>query len=298
MIEIHDLQFGYGRSALYQGFSARVDKPGIYGIFGRNGSGKSSLLKLICGLLTPWSGRLRVLGWVPRERAAELLASVYFVAEEFHLPNLTPTQLAATQGVFYPRFSGQRFEEYLAELEVPAGSRFESMSLGQKKKAAIAFALATGTPLLLLDEPTNGLDIVGRARFRQLMQRPEHADRAVLISTHQAHDLESILSHVWFIDGGQLALSAEMAELEQQLQMGVAADVQSLNQAQLLYQEPMGQQWAYVARRTANGGDSGGSGSGGGVQLELLYKALSLERERMLAALAPQHQPARAQESA
>lgn len=288
MIAIDDLHFGYGRNALYQGFFAQVRQPGIYGIFGRNGSGKSTLLKLLCGLLTPWGGQVQVMGQVPRQRAADFLASVYIVPEEFHLPNLTTGQLADTQGVFYPRFSTALFGEYLAELEVPTASRFEAMSLGQKKKAAIAFALATGTPLLLMDEPTNGLDIVGRGQFRRLMQRPEHAGRTVLISTHQAHDLESILSHIWFIDQGQLALSARMADLAGVLRTGVANDGLDLPRPEdLLYQERIGQQFAYVALRAGGGAQAPADSA---VQLELLYKALSLNRDGMLAALAPLQQ--------
>ena len=301
MISINDLQFGYGRHLLYQGFAARVEQPGIYGLFGRNGSGKSTLLKLLCGLLTPWAGRIEVLGHNPRERAADLLAAIYIVPEEFHLPNLTCAQLAATQGVFYPRFSTTLLDEYLVELEVPASERFESMSLGQKKKAAIAFALATGTPLLLMDEPTNGLDIVGRAQFRKLLQRPEHAHRAVLISTHQAHDLESILSHIWFIDQGRLALSARMDDLAQRLQMGVAQDEAALARAgggALLYQERIGHQLAYVALRGREGAAQPAP-SGSSVQLELLYKALSLNRDTVLQALGPRHDaPAHREENA
>jgi len=286
MIAIDDLHFGYGRNALFQGFSAQVRQPGIYGLFGRNGSGKSTLLKLLCGLLTPWGGRMQVLGQVPRERAADFLAGIYIVPEEFHLPNLTPARLADTQGVFYPHFSRALFDEYLAELEVPTASRFEAMSLGQKKKAAIAFALAAGTPLLLMDEPTNGLDIVGRGQFRRLMQRPEHAGRIVLISTHQAHDLESILSHIWFIDQGRLALSARMADLARVLHTGVAMQAQDLPAAgDLLYQERIGHHTAYVAQRRAVADARDADGTP--VQLELLYKALSLHRDAMLAALAP-----------
>lgn len=280
MIQIEGLHYGYGRAALYADFSAQIGQPGIYGVFGRNGSGKSTLLRLLCGLLTPWQGRVRVLGFQPRQRAAEFLASVYIVPEEFHLPNLTAAQLARTHGSFYPRFSHALFSDYLQVLEVPVDSRFEAMSLGQKKKAAIAFALATQTPLLLMDEPTNGLDIVGRGQFRELMRRPEQAQRVVMISTHQAHDLESILSHIWFIDQGRLALAARMDELAESLTMGVAATAQALPTDGLLYQEALGAQVAYVARRVA------GVPEEGALQLELLYKALSLNRDAMLQALA------------
>lgn len=276
-----NLAFHYGRQPLFNSFNACIQTPGIYGLFGRNGSGKSTLLKILCGLLTPTHGRVEVLGYMPRRRAAEFLAQIYILPEEFHLPNLTPTALRDTHAAFYPRFDATHFDAYLQELEVPANQPFDAMSLGQKKKATIAFALATHTPVLLMDEPTNGLDIVSRSQFRKLMARPEHAARTVLISTHQAHDLESILSHIWFIDNGKLVLSSPMADLAQQLHMGVAASAAALP-AQVLYQEAIGSQIAWVATRAVQ---HPGEAAASSIQLELLYKALSLNKDAVLAAL-------------
>ena len=166
ILHIQDLRFAWKRGQpLFEALHAQVRQPGIYGLFGRNGSGKSTLLKLLAGLLTPAGGQLRALGHVPRQRRPDYLAQVYLLPEEFHLPNLSPWQLQRTQATLYPRFDPALHAAYLQELQVPADRRFASMSLGQKKKAAIAFALATQTPLLLMDEPTNGLDIVSRAQF-------------------------------------------------------------------------------------------------------------------------------------
>ncbi len=278
-IFVEHLDFGYAKAPLFRQFHAHLRRPGIYGLFGRNGSGKSTLLKLLAGLLTPHAGQVRVMGHVPRKRAAEFLGQIYILPEEFHLPNLTPATLCRTHAGFYPQFSTELFTTYMHELEVPADQGFGAMSLGQKKKAAIAFALATQTPVLLMDEPTNGLDIVSRGQFKKLMARPEQAGRMVLISTHQAHDLESILSHIWFIDHGQLVLSSPMQALAQWLHMGVANSQADLPAAHaLLYQEPIGQQIAWVARRDGEQAHSP-------VQLELLYKALSLNKDAVLAAL-------------
>ncbi|QTD47487.1 ABC transporter ATP-binding protein [Ottowia testudinis] len=278
-IDVQALAFGYGKQPLFARFDAQAGQPGIYGLFGRNGSGKSTLLKLLAGLLTPSAGQVRVRGHVPRRRAAEFLSQIYILPEEFHLPNLRPDTLTRTHAAFYPQFDHALFGDYLAVLDVPPRQRFAQMSLGQKKKAAIAFALATQTPVLLMDEPTNGLDIVSRAQFKTLMARPEQACRTVLISTHQAHDLESVLQHIWFIDNGQLVLGAPMAALSAHLQMGVASDATQLPGAErLLYQEPVGQQSAWVARRASDT-------EPGLVQLELLYKALSFNKSAVLAAL-------------
>ena len=130
--------------------------------------------------------------------------------------------------------------------------------------------------LLLMDEPTNGLDIVSRAQFRALMARPEQAQRAVLISTHQAHDLESILSHLWFMDQGRIVLDASMARLTQCLHMGVAASKADLPAA-TLHREPLGvpsprTPWAWVARREP------AAAPDAPVQLELLYKDYEIGR--------------------
>lgn len=278
VIRIDDLSFAYRKHPLYERFSLSLAEPGVYGVFGRNGSGKSTLLKLLAGLLFPRQGRIDVLGFQPRERHPDFLAQVYVVPEEFHLPDLSPRQLAESQAVFYPKFSAPAFADYLTVFELPDDQRFGQMSLGQKKKAAMAFALATFTPILLLDEPTNGLDIIGRDQFKTIVARPEHRQRLVLISTHQAHDLERIMSHILFLDSARLALSARMSELSSALATGVAGDAAALAAVPgLIYHEAVGDQLAWVAARA--GGD-------GRIQLELLYKALSRNQPGVLAALA------------
>ena len=136
-----------------------------------------------------------------------------------------------------------------------------------------------------MDEPTNGLDIESRMQFRRLMARPEQAARTVLISTHQAHDLESILTHLWFIDQGRIVLDASMQRVAERVRMGVAASADALPDAsELLYQTPVGAQWAWVARIDDAAAPTGAA-ERAAVQLELLYKALSLAPEAVLAAL-------------
>jgi ABC-2 type transport system ATP-binding protein len=278
VIRIDDLSFGYRKHRLYERFSLSLTQPGVYGLFGRNGSGKSTLLKLLAGLLFPQQGRIEVGGFAPRGRHPDFLASVYLVPEEFHLPDLSAEQLASTHAGFYPKFSAAAFREYLDVFELSHQQRFGEMSLGQKKKAAMAFALATFTPVLLLDEPTNGLDIVGRDQFKAIVSLPEQRERMILISTHQAHDLERIMDHILFIDAASLALSASKAQLSAALTMGVAAHALALEQVvDVIYQEALGEQLAYVARNS--------TGTRGAVHLELLYKALSLRKDGVLAAV-------------
>ena len=293
MFNIESLSYGHGHSLLFDRFSARAQEPGVYGLFGPNGSGKSTLLKLMSGLLTPWSGRCEVLGYVPRDRDPVFLAQVYLVPEEFHLPDLTPLRLMNDHAGLYPRFSARHYSDYLSALDVPTKIRFSAMSLGQKKKAVMAFALATQTPILLMDEPTNGLDIVSRSAFKRLLRQPEQQERLIIISTHQAHDLESVLTHLWFIGQGRLILNVAMENLAQCLLMGAAnAEELIARHAQgqaTIYQEPLGQQVAYVAARSVWQPDHLFQGSehnaAHSIQMELLYKAMSFNPEGILRAL-------------
>lgn len=281
MIQIDGLRFAYGKQVLYDQFDLRIETPGVYGVFGRNGSGKSTLLKLIAGLLFRQAGDLRVAGFDPRLRHPDFLASVHMVPEEFHLPSLSCERLARIQAGFYPRFSRPVLERALSTFGIGAGTPFDAMSLGEKKKAVMAFALATRTPILLLDEPTNGLDIVGRDQFKALMLEPEQRERVVLISTHQAHDLERIMGHMLFIDGGSLVLSAPMQALSESLRIGMVADADALAGIDgLIYHEAVGAQVAYVAARA----DAQGATP---VHVELVYKALCRDRERVVAAIRP-----------
>jgi ABC-2 type transport system ATP-binding protein len=279
LIDIEALRFGYSRKALFEQFDLRLSAPGLYGLFGRNGSGKSTLLKLASGLLFRQSGRISVGGSDPERRHPDFLAGIYLVPEEFHLPNLSCARLARLHAGFYPRFRREVFDEALTTFDIDPQTPFERMSLGTKKKAVIAFALATLTPILLLDEPTNGMDIVGRDQFRQLLRRPEQADRIILISTHQAHDLEQVISRILFIDSGRLALSSSMEELARRLRMGTTANEHAAALAEVLYSEAVGSSTAYIAARAERDPIEP-------VQLELLYRALCRAPQQVLRAMA------------
>ncbi len=274
MIHIKNLCFAYKLQNIYQQLNAEINTSGIYGLFGRNGSGKSTLLKLMSGLLTPDDGNIQILGFQPRKRQPDFLNQIYILPEEFHLPDLTSAKLAQIQAPFYPKFSLALYNEYIDTFEIPITKRFSKMSLGQKKKVTIALALATLTPILLMDEPTNGLDIVSRSLFKEFMLRPEQQERVVLISTHQAHDLENIIDNIWFIDNGKVLLSASIGEINQALKMGVS---DTLTVDEVIYHEKIGQQYFWVAKNRSSVSTN--------INVEMLYKALSINQADIVEAI-------------
>ena len=119
--------------------------------------------------------------------------------------------------------------------------------MGQRKKAYIAFAMATNTQYLLMDEPTNGLDIPSKSQFRKVIAQHMTDDRTVIISTHQVHDVEQLLDHVLILDQRNVLLNASMQEIEEQYVFEYRTPQQM--DADVLYAEPTLQGNAVVAKR-------------------------------------------------
>ena len=152
-------------------FSFSLEKGRVYGLLGKNGVGKSTLLYLMCGLLTPKHGRVMYHGVDTRRRLPETLRDVFLVPEEFDLPAVSLVQFVELNSPFYPNFSKEDMMTYLHLFEMDWNIHLGGLSMGQKKKVFMSFALATHTSLLLMDEPTNGLDIMAKSQFRKFVDR-------------------------------------------------------------------------------------------------------------------------------
>ena len=161
MIEIKNMDFGYvSQRKIFDNLNLSLEAGHIYGLLGKNGVGKTTLLKIISGLRFCNSGTVSVLGMKPEHRKPEMLADIYFVTEEMDVPTVSVRDYAKIYAPFYPNFSTADFEDYLHQFEiVNLEQKLTKMSHGQKKKVLVSFALATNTKLLIMDEPTNGMDI-------------------------------------------------------------------------------------------------------------------------------------------
>lgn len=212
LVEIEALDFGYGKTALFRQLNLEV-LPGLYGLLGRNGAGKSTLLKIIAGQLYPQGGRCLTLGADPSRRLPAMLEDLFYLPEEFYLPEMEGQRYLELHAPFYPRFDEAAFRENLRLFEVDPGKRLSSLSYGQRKKFLISFALASGTSLLLLDEPTNGLDIPSKSQFRQAVAAADLETRGVLISTHQVRDMENLIDPIIIVEAGRIILNNSMEEI-------------------------------------------------------------------------------------
>ena len=225
MITTHSLSFGYSSShQVLTNISLSLENGHIHGLLGCNGIGKTTLLKLICGIMRPQRGEVRVCGVDPFERNAEMMRELMIIPEEFDLPNISLERYAAVTSPFYPRFDKGAMMGYCQEFHVNPAERLHSMSMGQRKKAYIAFALACNVKMLLLDEPTNGLDIPSKSTFRRLLAGYVTDDRMVVISTHQVADVEQLLDSIVILDEQGVALNATTSEICRKLKFGRASE--------------------------------------------------------------------------
>ena len=215
MISINQISFSYDKrnGELFHDFSLELNAGNVYGLLGKNGAGKSTLIYLMTGLLTPDSGEALLDGENVRRRLPKTMSNLFLVPEEFELPNLTLKKYVSLNAPFYPNFSMADLQRYLDifEMSTEMNTKFNNMSMGQKKKVFMAFALATNTRVILMDEPTNGLDIPSKSQFRKLIGAGMTDERMILISTHQVRDISSILDHVVIIDQNRVLLDSSIA---------------------------------------------------------------------------------------
>ena len=219
MIEVNNISFGYGGklNSVFKDFSLSIEPGRIYGLLGKNGTGKSTLLYLIAGLLRPVKGEISVNALVPQRRLPETLQDIFIVPEEFELPKMTLENYVRINAPFYPRFSWDDLRRNLRDFDLPESLNLGSLSMGQKKKVYMSFALATNTRLLLMDEPTNGLDIPAKGQFRKVISSSMNDERTILISTHQVGDVNVLLDHVMIVERSRLLADCSTAELSELL---------------------------------------------------------------------------------
>ena len=238
MITIENLTFKYRKKTVFTDFDLSVEKGKILGLLGKNGAGKSTLLYLMTGLLKPQKGRIMYNGCNVSNRLPSLLCDMFIVPEEFNLPNITLKSYMKINSPFYPKFSEEQLNENLKHFELDVNEKIHlgALSLGQKKKVFMSFALATNTSLLIMDEPSNGLDIPGKSQFKKFIASNMTDERTMLISTHQVQDVEKLIEQVIILDNSKVLLQASTMDICRKLYFANGVNHVDLEQA--LYVNP------------------------------------------------------------
>ena len=268
MIEVNNISFRYPgtKHNVFSNFSMSLEANNIYGLLGKNGTGKSTLLYLISGLLRPANGEVKVDGRLATDRQPEMLKEMFIVPEEFNLPAVTLDTYVKINKPFYPNFSQEVLESCLKDFELPQTLKLNELSMGQKKKVYMSFALAAGTKYLFMDEPTNGLDIPSKTQFRRVIANNMSDERTLIISTHQVHDVETLLDHILILSESEMLLNSSVSNICEHFSFEYRQP-QEMDDT-VIYAEPTLQGNAVIAKREENDDETQ-------MNLELLFNAVA-----------------------
>lgn len=214
IVEAKALVKSYGNFKALDGVDLSISSGAISGLIGPNGAGKTTTLKALTGLCDV-EGELTVAGRDPRIARHKLMEDVCFIADVGILPKwLKVSQVVDYVEAVHPRFDRKKAEKFLSTTDVPANKRIKNLSKGMVTQLHLALVMAIEVQLLVLDEPTLGLDIIYRKEFYdRLLNEYYDSNCTIIISTHQVEEIETLLSHLIFINKGKIVLDAEMSDL-------------------------------------------------------------------------------------
>ena len=269
MITIKKLGFSYGDHVVLKDISMNLEEGRIYGLLGENGVGKTTLLTLLAGLKKVDDGTLEIDGQKPFNREPSFLSNIYYLPDEVPAPRRKAIDFAIDHGQYWKNFSAQKFSEIMTVFDNDQNLRMDHMSYGQLKKTFISFALACNTKYLFMDEPTNGLDIPSKGQFRKAVSKYTSDDSTLLISTHQARDLEAIIDPIIILDRRDVLLNASLDEIAQKLYFDYTSEADPA----ALYQEMVPGGNIQVLRNT--------TGAESKVNIEALFNAVLLHKNEI-----------------
>ncbi len=211
LLECIGVKKSYGNRKVLDGIDLRLEEGRIIGLLGKNGTGKSTLLKLINDLLTLDEGKILFRG---EAIGVESKKRIAFLPERTYLDKtMTVRQVIAYFSDFYDNFDADKARKLLKELSLDEEMRLQKMSKGMQEKVQLVLVMSRKADLFILDEPLGGVDPATRDYILDTILSNFNPGASVLISTHLISDIERILDDVIFIDDGKIALSENCDEL-------------------------------------------------------------------------------------
>ena len=216
VIHTDELTKRYGKILAVDGLSLEVPRGRIFGLLGPNGSGKTTTMGMLLGLVRPTSGSFTLF-----EDGAQHRESLRRVGAIVETPSFYPYLSGRANLAYFQGISGRSDPAELDDLLERVGlsdrasSRFRTYSLGMKQRLGLAYALLGDPELLFLDEPTNGMDPAGMAEVRELIRGLATGGRTVLLSSHLLHEVEQVCDSVAILSRGRLIAQGTVADLVQ-----------------------------------------------------------------------------------
>ena len=218
IIETKNLKKNYGQKVAVDGIDLTVEGGSIHGFLGRNGSGKTTTIKMLLGLTYPTSGCARVFGMRPEDRkeGVDIRQRVGFVSEDKALYNhVKVRQMISFTRSFFPNWDRGMEERLIHLFELPLKQSVRKLSKGMRTKLALLLALPRRADLLVLDEPTEGLDPAITEDVLQLLVGMAADGTTIFFSSHRLNEVEQIADHVSIIERGRIVVDGALDDLKE-----------------------------------------------------------------------------------
>ena len=211
LLKCINLNKEFGNKKILQDINLTIPRGKIIGLLGKNGTGKSTLLKLINDLLTPTTGQILVNG---KEVGIESKKIISYLPERTYLDkSMTVEKTIRYFEEFYDNFDSEKARKLLGDLELDSTQKLSKMSKGMQEKVQLVLVMSRKADLYILDEPLGGVDPATRDYILDTILTNFNDGASVIISTHLIADIERILDEVIFIDKGKIILQSDADEL-------------------------------------------------------------------------------------
>ena len=222
-VQIDNLNYAYGRAEAVHDFNLQVQPGRCYGIFGRNGAGKTTAMKCLLNLLRPQRGQVRVFGLDPGKHEVAVKRRLAYVPDQVAFyPWMSVRETLDYLASFRAHWSRATEQELLGRFRLDANQRTAGLSKGQRIQVALIAAVCPETELLVLDEPTSGLDPIVRREFIETVigayQESDPGNRTILISTHLISEFEGLIDEFTIMDRGRTVLTLEADQARERYQ--------------------------------------------------------------------------------
>ncbi|MCL2854491.1 MAG: ABC transporter ATP-binding protein [Defluviitaleaceae bacterium] len=214
ILEINNLNKSYGNFVAVKNMSFDVEKGKIVGLLGPNGSGKTTMIKTIMGLMSDYTGSVTIAGNPPGSAANKHIA---YLPDQPHVPRwLTVNQAINFFADFYEDFDAKRAADMLDKMRIPRDKKLKALSRGMQEKVNLSMVMSRRAKLYILDEPIGAVDPASREFIIDTILKNFNEEGSILISTHIIADIEPVLDRALFIREGELILNDDADKIREE----------------------------------------------------------------------------------
>lgn len=216
ILRIENLSKSFGKKEVLRNFKMSIEKGKVYGLLGKNGVGKTTLIRMIMGIMPADGGEIFYKEKAITFNEASYKKEIGYIPEEsIYFGWMRIKELLDFNSSFYPTWDAKKADDYLERFSLDKKTRIKNLSRGMKLKLGLIISLASKPELLVLDDPTSGLDVPTRQDFlKDIIREILDEGTTILFSSHLVHELEGIIDHLGILHGGHLIIDKDYQEIK------------------------------------------------------------------------------------